>query len=183
MLVLDPQAASADVLSRLRFRHQGSIEGARATLDVAVIFRDGRIPFLWRTRASGTLRRGIGGRAQSASGGVVRPPQATQRVGGELPRELRQPSCACRRRDRANRRPRPRRDELLRGGHPLGPLKWLCPQRGARQRTRRPLLRGTWFSEDRARVFARRPILLPPLGCRRQGPATRSVISAPQGGG
>ena len=30
-----------------------------------------------------------------------------------------------------------------------------------------PLLRGTWFREDRARVFAGRPVLLPPLGSRR----------------
>jgi len=65
MLVLDPQAASAGALSGLRFRRQGSIEGASAYLDVAVIFRDGRIPFLWRTRAGGTPRRGIGGRAPS----------------------------------------------------------------------------------------------------------------------
>src|SRR5882757_2944415 len=102
MLVLDPQAASADVLRRLRFRRQCSIEGARASLDVAVIFRNGRIPFLWRTRAGGTLRRGIGGRTPSASGDAVRPPKTTQRLGGELPRELRQPSRACRRRDRTN---------------------------------------------------------------------------------
>src|SRR5271168_4586655 len=102
MLVLDPQAASACVLSRLRFRHQGSIEGASASLDVDLLFRNGRIPFLWRTRTGGTLRRGIGGRAPWAFGGAIRPPQATERVGGELPRELRQSSGACRRRDRAN---------------------------------------------------------------------------------
>ena len=45
-------------------------------------------------------------------------------------------------------------DAPLRTGHPLGPRQRLCPQRGARQRTGRALLRGAWLREF-AHVYLR----------------------------
>src|SRR6266700_4482553 len=48
---------------------------------------------------------------------------------------------------------------------------------------RRALLRGTWFRYDRGRVLAESSVLLPLLGSRRQGAATRRVVSPAQGGG
>ena len=55
MLVLDSQAASACLRQRLRLRYRCSIEGAKASLDVAVVLRDGRISFL-RRAARGQLQ-------------------------------------------------------------------------------------------------------------------------------
>ena len=52
--------------------------------------------------------------------------------------------------------------------------KRLCPQRGARQRARRALLRSARLRANRAPISAKRPVLLPALGRRRQGAATRS---------
>ena len=114
--------------------------------------------------------------------GSGRSPQTARDMGGELPGEFREPRRAGRRGDRAHRRPRARCRAPLRTGHPLGARKRLRPQRGARQRTRRALLRGAWLREDRGCVSAGRPVRLSPLGSRWQGAATRSVISAPQGG-
>ena len=48
-------------------------------------------------------------------------------------------------------------DAPLRTGHPLGPRQRLCPQRGARQRTGRALLRGAWLREDRPCLSAGTP--------------------------
>ena len=75
--------------------------------------------------------------------------RAARDLGGELPGEFREPRRAGRRRDRPHRRPRARCRASLRTGHPLGARKRLCPQRGARQRTRRALLRGARLREDR----------------------------------
>ena len=84
----------------------------------------------------------------AASRGAGRPPQTARGLGGELPGEFREPRRAGRRGDRTHRRPRARCRAPLRTGHPLGARKRLCPQRGARQRTRRALLRGAWLRED-----------------------------------
>ena len=120
------------------------------------------------------------GEQPAASGGSGRASQAARGLGGELPGEFREPRRAGRRRDRPPRRPRARCRAPLRTGHPLGPRQRLCPQRGARQRTGRALLRGAWLREDRPCVSAERPLLLSALGSRWQGAATRSAISAPR---
>ena len=134
MLVLDPQAASALLRGRLRFRHRGSIEGATASLDVAVILRGGRIPFLWR--ALREQRFAIGG-SRASGPAIWRHLAAHHRqlevwaencpenfanraalVGAEIARlEGRELDA----------------DAPLRTGHPLGPRQRLRPQRGARQ--------------------------------------------------
>jgi hypothetical protein len=58
----------------------------------------------------------------------------------------------------------------------------LSTTRRSRERARRALLRGARLREDSRTYTARRPLLLSPMGSRRQGAATRSVVSAPQGG-
>ncbi len=54
----------------------------------------------------------------------------------------------------------------------------LRPERGARQRARRALLRGARLRDDRPRLSAQRPPLLPALGRRRQGAAARAAPPA-----
>ena len=91
----------------------------------------------------------------------------------QLPRELREPRRAGRRRDRPHRRPGDRRRASVRTGHPVRPRQRLCPKRGARQRTGRALLRGARVREDRAVSISKRPARLPAVGRRRQGAAAR----------
>ena len=69
-------------------------------------------------------------------------------------------------------------DAPLRTGHPLGTRKRLCPQRGARQRTGGPLLRGRGLEKNRLCPPPRRTRLLCAVGRRRQGEAARSALSA-----
>ena len=92
-----------------------------------------------------------------ASGGPGRPPSTAPALGGELPGEFREPRRAGRRRDRPPRGPRARCRASLRTGHPLGPRERLCPQRGARQRARRALLRGAWLRDEIARLICGMP--------------------------
>src|SRR4029453_12797902 len=91
LLVLDPQAAGALLRGCLRLCHRGGGERRTASLDVAVILRVGRVPSLCRADAGCTLRCGIRSGTYQAPGGGGRSSQTARSMGGELPREFREP--------------------------------------------------------------------------------------------
>ena len=167
VLVLDPQAASPLLCRRLCLGRRCIIEGATAAVDITIAIRNGGVSLLWRTLPRGILRFRISRPEATACRGSGRSPPAARSLGGELPGEFRKPRRAGGRGDRTHRRPRPRCHAPLRAGASARRARTaLSTMRRIANEARRPLLRGTRFREDRVRVLARRPVLLPALGGR-----------------
>jgi len=145
---LQARMYSADYVSAIKqHRRRKSFSG------VAVIFRNGRIPFLWRASArGGTLDEASADERHRHLETLVRH-QNNSRLGGELPRELRQTEP---------RLSPPRSHELKaatstryasRGGHPLGRANDFVHNEALANELARPASRGAWFSRNRARVL------------------------------
>src|SRR5882724_4229142 len=182
MLVLDPQVAGALLCRRLCGCPRGLREGATGAVDIAVTVRYGRVPLLRCTLPGGILRVRSGQRATAACRGSGRAPPTARDLGGKLPGEFREPRRTGWGGNLPDRRPRARCHGPLRTGHPLGTRKRLCPQRGARLRAGRALLRGWWLRRLCADVSAERARRLCPLGSRWQGATARRDVFAPHEG-
>ena len=158
VLVLDPQAAGALLCRRLCGGPRGVIEGATAAVDIAVTVRNGGVSLLRRAVPRRILRFRSGRRSGSSMSRLWPRTTDSSRSGRRIARRISRTAP----RWSAPRSPASKAatldaDAPLRTGHPLGPRKRLCPQRGARQRARRALLRGARLREDRACCICETP--------------------------